>query len=79
MEEDVVSWAVEVDESARSFARCFTRHGNGRLAAAEVGYKRPASERTACWKGPRSWSPAWRRSSWTGEMDSRCVPPSGAS
>ncbi|TSD82801.1 hypothetical protein FFK22_041185, partial [Mycobacterium sp. KBS0706] len=41
MEEGVVAWAVEVDEGPRSFARCFTRHGNGRLAAAEVGYKRP--------------------------------------
>jgi phage terminase large subunit len=43
MEEDGVAWAVEVDSSARAFARRFTRHGNGRLAAAEVGYKQPGA------------------------------------
>uniref|UniRef100_UPI00313D8E2C hypothetical protein n=1 Tax=Inquilinus sp. OTU3971 TaxID=3043855 RepID=UPI00313D8E2C len=43
MEEGVVAWAVGVDPSGRSFAQRFARHGNGRLAAAEVGYKKPGA------------------------------------
>ncbi|KGM31054.1 hypothetical protein, partial [Inquilinus limosus] len=36
--EDGVAWAVEVLPRERSFARRVTRHGNGGLATAEVGY-----------------------------------------
>jgi len=41
--EDGVAWAVAVESRERSFAKRFTWHGNGRLAALEVGYAKASS------------------------------------